>query len=71
MALALGAGFTAASRTDAAERGMNGLLAWSEGMGMPMRPAMSVMEETEVVPMTPTDAGLTVDLDARLAADAG
>jgi P-type Cu+ transporter len=64
LALALGAGFTAASRTDAAERGMNGLLAWSEGMGMPMRPAMSVMEETEVVAMTPADAGLTVDLDS-------
>ncbi len=63
VALALGAGFTAASRTDAAERGMNGLLAWSEGMGMPMRPAMSTMEETEVVPLTPTDAGLTVELE--------
>jgi Cu+-exporting ATPase len=64
VALALGAGFTAASRTDAAERGMNGLLAWSEGMGMPMRPAMSVMEETEVEPVTPADAGLAVTLDA-------
>ena len=63
VALALGAGFTAASRTDAAERGMNGLLAWSEGMGMPMRPAMSVMEETEVEPITPTDAGLTVSVE--------
>ena len=65
VALALGAGFTAASRTDAAERGMNGLLAWSEGMGMPMRPAMSVMEETEVDPITPNDAGLTVTMDTR------
>jgi Cu+-exporting ATPase len=42
---------------------MNGLLAWSEGMGMPMRPAMSVMEETEVPPVTPADAGLTVSVD--------
>ena len=50
LALALGAGFTWLSRTDQAERGMNGVLAWSEGMGMPMRPLMSVMEETDVPP---------------------
>ncbi|HEX8347631.1 MAG TPA: hypothetical protein VF657_23305, partial [Actinoplanes sp.] len=62
VALALGAGFTALSRTDAAERGMNGILAWSAGMGMPMRPAMSVMEETEVRPVSPHDAGLDVDV---------
>jgi Cu+-exporting ATPase len=63
VALALGAGFTALSRTDAAERGMNGILAWSEGMGMPMRPLMSVMEETDVEPVSPHDAGFEVDLD--------
>jgi Cu+-exporting ATPase len=60
VALALGAGFTWLSRTDQAERGMNGVLAWSEGMGMPMRPAMSVMEEAEVLPMSPEEAGLEV-----------
>ena len=64
VALALGAGFTAVSRTDAAERGMNGILAWSEGMGMPMRPAMSEMEETEVDPVSTHDAGLAVEVDA-------
>jgi Cu+-exporting ATPase len=42
---------------------MNGILAWSEGMGMPMRPAMSVMEETEVDPLSPHDADLHVDVD--------
>jgi P-type Cu+ transporter len=63
LALALGAGFTALSRTDAAERGMNGILAWSEGMGMPMRPLMSVMEETEVEPVSPHDAGLDVSFE--------
>jgi Cu+-exporting ATPase len=63
VALALGAGFTALSRTDAAERGMNGILAWSEGMGMPMRPLMSVMEETDVEPVTPHDAGFEVELE--------
>jgi Cu+-exporting ATPase len=63
VALALGTGFTWLSRTDQAERGMNGVLAWSEGMGMPMRPLMSVMEETDVPPVSPHDAGLAVDLD--------
>jgi Cu+-exporting ATPase len=64
LALALGAGFTWLSRTDQAERGMNGVLTWSEGMGMPMRPAMSVMEEAEILPGGPEDAGLRVTLDA-------
>ncbi len=63
VALALGAGFTWLSRTDQAERGMNGALAWSEGMGMPMRPLMSVMEETDVLPVGTQDAGLDVQLD--------
>jgi P-type Cu+ transporter len=62
VALALGAGFTWLSRTDQAERGMNGVLAWSEGMGMPMRPAMSVMEEAEVMPVSTEDAGLAVTI---------
>ena len=62
LALALGAGFTWLSRTDQAERGMNGVLAWSEGMGMPMRPLMSVMEESDVPPVSPHDAGLEVSL---------
>jgi Cu+-exporting ATPase len=63
LAIALGTAFTWLSRTDQAERGMNGVLAWSEGMGMPMRPLMSVMEETEVPPVSPHDAGLEVELD--------
>lgn len=62
VALSLGAGFTWLSRTDQAERGMNGALAWSEGMGMPMRPLMSTMEETEVPPVSPHDADLDVTL---------
>jgi Cu+-exporting ATPase len=63
VALALGTTFTWLSRTDQAERGMNGVLAWSEGMGMPMRPAMSVMEEAEILPVSSEDAGLEVSLD--------
>ncbi len=62
VALAIGTGFTWLSRTDQAERGMNGALAWAEGMGMPMRPAMSVMEETDVPPVDTNEAGLAVDL---------
>jgi Cu+-exporting ATPase len=62
VAIALGSVFTWASRTDTAERGMNGVLAWSEGMGMPMRPAMSVMETTEAPPTDPHHAGLEVTL---------
>jgi Cu+-exporting ATPase len=64
IAVALGATFTWASHTDAASHGMNGILAWSEGMGMPMQPAMSVMETTESDPISPADAGVSVDLDA-------
>jgi Cu+-exporting ATPase len=63
VALAIGTAFTWASRTDRAERGMNGVLEWTEGMGMPMRPAMSVMEETEVEPITAHDAGLRVSME--------
>jgi Cu+-exporting ATPase len=63
VALVLGAGFTWLSRTDQAERGMNGALAWSEGMGMPMRPLMSTMEETDVPPVSTHDAGLDVEID--------
>ena len=64
LALALGAGFTWLSRTDQAERGMNGVLTWSGAMGMPMRPLMSVMEEAEILPVSPEDAGLDVAIDA-------
>ncbi len=64
IAVALGATFTWASHTDAASHGMNGILAWSDGMGMPMQPAMSVMETTETDPISPADAGLTVTVHA-------
>ncbi|MEP6856679.1 MAG: hypothetical protein ABJA33_14475, partial [Pedococcus sp.] len=62
IALALGATFTWASRTETASHGMNGLLAWTEGMGMPMRPAMSVMETTDTPPISAHDADLDVNL---------
>jgi Cu+-exporting ATPase len=40
-------------------------------MGMPMRPAMSVMEEADIAPVTPTEAGLAVNLIAPAAIDPG
>ncbi|WP_432929366.1 heavy metal translocating P-type ATPase [Microbispora sp. CA-135349] len=64
LAVAVGAGFTALSRTDAAQRGMNGVLAWVENTGMPMRPAMSVMMTTESEPVPAEDAGLKVSVEA-------
>ncbi|KQW49484.1 ATPase P [Nocardioides sp. Root1257] len=63
LAIAVGVGFTWLSRTDQAERGMNGVLAFQEGMGMPMHPQMSVLEETDIPPVTARDAGLTLSYD--------
>jgi Cu+-exporting ATPase len=71
VALALGSLFTWASRTETAERGMNGILAWTEGMGMPMRPAMSVMETTEADPVSPHTAGVRVAIDVPADATPG
>jgi P-type Cu+ transporter len=62
LAVAIGAGLTAVSRADLAERGMNGVLAWMQDSGMPMRPAMSVMMTTETEPAAAADAGLGVQL---------
>ncbi|MGY1635965.1 heavy metal translocating P-type ATPase [Geodermatophilus sp. SYSU D00742] len=63
LALAIGAGLTALSRTDAAQRGMNGVLAWTQSTGMPMRPAMSTMMTAEVEPTSSVDAAVDVRLD--------
>jgi Cu+-exporting ATPase len=63
VALALGAGLTAVSRMDFASRGMNGQLAWVQGTGMPMRPAMSVMMTAEVPPTEAADAGVEARFD--------
>jgi Cu+-exporting ATPase len=63
LALAIGAGLTALSRTDAAQRGMNGVLAWTQTTGMPMRPAMSTMMTAEVEPASSADAGVDVRLE--------
>jgi Cu+-exporting ATPase len=57
-AVAVGAGLTAASRTDTARRGMNGVLAWTQDVGMPMRPAMSTMMATDIPPVDADEAGV-------------
>ncbi len=63
VALAIGAGLTALSRTDAAQRGMNGVLAWTQTTGMPMRPAMSTMMTAEVEPTGSEEAQVAVALE--------
>jgi Cu+-exporting ATPase len=63
VALAIGAGLTALSRTDTARRGMNGVLAWTETTGMPMRPAMSTMMTTDIEPVPAAEAGVRIRVD--------
>jgi Cu+-exporting ATPase len=71
LAIAVGGGLTALSRTTAAERGMNGQLAWIQGSGMPMRPSMSVMMTAETEPVDADDAGVAVDVHVPAAAVPG
>ncbi len=71
VALLIGGTLTAVSRIDFAERGMNGVLAWTQGAGMPMRPAMSVMMTADVPPEETGDAGIDVRLDMPEGARAG
>jgi Cu+-exporting ATPase len=62
-AIAIGTSLTVASHTDAAERGMNGTLAWTEQVGMPMRPSMSTMMTTEIPPVDAAEAHVKVQID--------
>src|SRR3712207_4521610 len=71
LALAIGAGLTALSRTDGAQRGMNGVLAWTQSTGMPMRPAMSTMMTAEVEPTGAEEAHVEVELDVPAEARPG
>ncbi|MBO0891524.1 MAG: copper-translocating P-type ATPase [Acidothermales bacterium] len=67
VAVAVGVGLTGLSRTEAAQRGMNGVLAWTQSAGMPMRPAMSTMMTTDVSPVEASDAGVRVRFDVPAA----
>jgi P-type Cu+ transporter len=71
VAVALGTAFTLLSHTDAAQRGMNGVLAWTQSTGMPMRPAMSTMMTTDVDPLPAEDANVNVRLDLPAATRPG
>ena len=61
-AIAVGAGLTAASHTNTAQRGMNGALAWTESAGMPMRPTMGTMMTTEIPPVDAAEADVHVQI---------
>ena len=64
LSLAVGAGLTALTQTDAYRRGMNGTLAWMPAMGMPVRPAMSEMMRADVEPVSPAVAGVRAAIAA-------
>ncbi|HEX2037775.1 MAG TPA: copper-translocating P-type ATPase, partial [Chloroflexota bacterium] len=64
LSLAVGAGLTALTQTDAYRRGMNGTLAWMLSMGMPVRAAMSEMMRADVEPVSPAVAGVRAELVA-------
>jgi Cu+-exporting ATPase len=62
--LGVGAGLLGLTQTDWYRRGMNGTLAWTTAMGMPMRPSMTAMMQAEVEPVSPKMAGVTAELVA-------
>jgi Cu+-exporting ATPase len=62
--LAVGAGLLGLTHTDWYRRGMNGTLAWTTQMGMPMRPSMTAMMQAEVEPVSPAMAGVKAELVA-------
>jgi Cu+-exporting ATPase len=70
-AIAVGVGLTALSRTDTARRGMNGVLAWTQSVGMPMRPSMSTMMTTEIPPVDAAEAHVQVHVNVPSTAQPG
>jgi Cu+-exporting ATPase len=62
LALAVGAGLMSLTQTDAYRRGMNGTLAWTKAMGMPVRPSMTEMMLADVAPITPEMAGIHAEI---------
>ena len=71
VALTIGSAFTWASRTDTAERGMNGVLAWTQRTGMPMRPAMSTMMTTDIEATDAAEDGIRVTVEVPRTAQSG
>ncbi|MFE6647874.1 heavy metal translocating P-type ATPase [Nocardioides sp. NPDC057772] len=64
VALSIGAALTYLSRTEPAQRGMNGILEWAQGMS-PMRPSMSEMHEVDLAPVASEEAGIDVAITRR------
>jgi Cu+-exporting ATPase len=62
LALAIGAGLMSLTQTDAYRRGMNGTLAWTRAMGMPVRPSMTEMMLADVEPISPEMAGVHAEI---------
>jgi Cu+-exporting ATPase len=62
LALSIGAGLTRLTQTDAYQRGMNGTLAWTKAMGMPVRASMTEMMLADVEPITPEMAGIHAEI---------
>jgi P-type Cu+ transporter len=61
-ALALGAGLMSLTQTNAYQRGMNGTLAWTKAMGMPLRASMTEMMLADVEPISPEMAGVHAEI---------
>ncbi|MFJ9389898.1 heavy metal translocating P-type ATPase [Nocardioides sp. NPDC101246] len=64
IAISIGAGLTYLSRTEPAQRGMNGILEWAQGMS-PMRPSMTEMHEVDIAPVASAESGIDVAITRR------
>jgi Cu+-exporting ATPase len=64
IAISIGAGLTYLSRTEPAQRGMNGILEWAQGMS-PMRPSMTEMHEVDIAPVASEESGIDVAITRR------
>ncbi|MGY0538770.1 heavy metal translocating P-type ATPase [Nocardioides sp. YJ-D4] len=64
IAISIGAGLTYLSRTEPAQRGMNGILEWAQGMS-PMRPSMTEMHEVDIAPVASEESGIDVAITQR------
>jgi Cu+-exporting ATPase len=71
VALLIGTTFTWASHTETAERGMNGVLAWTQRTGMPMRPSMSTMMTADIAAKDVDEEGVRATVSVPAAAKPG
>ena len=71
VALTIGTTFTWASHTETAERGMNGVLAWTQRAGMPMRPSMSTMMTADIPAKDVAEDGVKATVSVPVTAEPG